>query len=77
MLRNMENWPIYSQRILLALVDKASPEEAYGLVQPRTMEVGKAGSLQGLLLQDGRSPSTSRLRRSGLVSIPYHRNMLT
>ena len=32
---------IYSQRILLALVDKGSQEEAW-LVQPRAMERGKA-----------------------------------
>ena len=58
MLRNMEKslGLIYSQRILLALVDKGlSREEAYGLVQPRTMEAWeKQVRFKELLLQDGR-----------------------
>jgi adenylosuccinate lyase len=56
MLKNMEKslGLIYSQRILLALIDKGlSREEAYGLVQPRAMEAwAQQIPFRDLLLQD-------------------------
>ncbi len=63
MLRNMEKslGLIYSQRILLALIDKGlSREKAYSLVQPRAMEAWeKQIHFRDLLLQD--PEITSRL----------------
>jgi adenylosuccinate lyase len=63
MRRNMEKslGLIYSQRILLALIDKGlSREAAYGLVQPRAMEAWeKQVHFRDLLLQD--PEITSRL----------------
>jgi adenylosuccinate lyase len=77
MLRNMEKslGLIYSQRILLALVDKGlSREEAYGLVQPRTMEAWERQvPFKELLLQDGRVTSHLSAEEIGACFDPaYH-----